>query len=45
MNNIQRMTMKDLIGIKQFERYGMALTGNGTIGVTKLQIVFGADKF
>ena len=45
MNNVQRMTMKDLIGIEQLEGYGMALAGNRTIGVTKLQIVFGADKF
>ena len=45
MDNIWEMTVTNLTKLRLLEGYGMALTGDGTIGLYKLQIVFGADKF
>lgn len=45
MQNIQKMTVADFINLKQLEGYGLTLTGDGTTGVYKLLLSFGANEF
>ena len=44
MDRIEDIKMNELIDITQLQGYRMAVAGDGTMGVYKLLITFGADK-
>jgi len=44
IKHINKMTKEELIGVEHLEGYGIACTGDGTIGVYKLDISFGVDE-